>query len=329
MRALTLGASMKHLSTAAVAAAGLALAVLLPASSAQALNTRSFVSGHGSDANACTLAAPCRTLAVAFAQTSAGGEIDVLDAAGYGALTIDKAISIINDGVGTAAVLVPSGGTGITINAGASDVVSLRGLTVDGTGTGTTGIQFNSGKFLSIENCVIRNVTDRGIKFDTNLTISTLSVSKSLIENNNVGISISPGIDLGTVRAVISRSEVNNNAGTGIVVSGSNSASANSKVKATVYDSVVARNGFAGIFALTSAIHSPTTVMVFHSVVADNAYGLRVDGVGATMRAGQTMVTGNGSGWFTINSGVLQSYTDNYIDGNDSDETAPPTTARK
>jgi hypothetical protein len=60
-------------------AVGLALAGVLSVAPAQAQNTRSFVSGHGLDTNACTLAAPCRTLAAAFAATNAGGEIDVLD----------------------------------------------------------------------------------------------------------------------------------------------------------------------------------------------------------------------------------------------------------
>src|ERR1019366_9298556 len=144
-------------------AVGLALVVALPAVTAQAQNARSFVSAHGLDTNACTLAAPCRTLAQALTLTNASGEIDVLDPAGYGALTITKAISIVNDGVGTAGVIVPSAGTGIIINAGTSDAVSLRGLSVEGGGVGQTGIQFNSGASLTVENCVIRHVTQYGI----------------------------------------------------------------------------------------------------------------------------------------------------------------------
>src|SRR6185437_7097286 len=128
-----------------ILAVGLAFAATLSAAPAQAQNTRSFVSGHGSDGAACTLAAPCRTLAHAFSLTNAGGEIDVLDAAGYGALTINKAISIVNDGVGTAGVIVPSGGTGVIINAGPGDAVSLRGLSIEGGGVGLMGIQFNTG----------------------------------------------------------------------------------------------------------------------------------------------------------------------------------------
>src|SRR5262245_6327741 len=44
---------------------------------------RTFVSGSGSDANACSRTAPCRTFTQALSQTSAGGEVVVLDSAGY------------------------------------------------------------------------------------------------------------------------------------------------------------------------------------------------------------------------------------------------------
>src|SRR4029077_20963890 len=104
---------MNHI--AIVIAAGLAFAATLSAAPAQAQNGRSFVSGHGLDTNTCTLAQPCRTFAVAFAHTNAGGEIDVLDPAGYGPVTITHDISIVNDGVGTSSILVPSGGDGVTI----------------------------------------------------------------------------------------------------------------------------------------------------------------------------------------------------------------------
>jgi hypothetical protein len=87
----------------------------------------------GTDSGACTRAAPCRTFALALTQTAAGGEIDVLDPAGYGAVTINKSISIVNDGVGVAAIGASSGNA-ITITAGASDSVHLRGLTIEGKG---------------------------------------------------------------------------------------------------------------------------------------------------------------------------------------------------
>jgi hypothetical protein len=79
----------------------------LNATPAQALNTRSFISALGSDANPCTRSAPCRTLAFAITQTSAKGEINILDPADYGTVTIDKSISIVNDGVGSPASWCP------------------------------------------------------------------------------------------------------------------------------------------------------------------------------------------------------------------------------
>jgi hypothetical protein len=103
------------------------LACGFSAAPAQAAPNRTWVSGHGTDSGACTLAAPRRTFAFALTQTAARGEIDVLDPAGYGTVTITKAISIINDGVGTAGILASSG-NGITINAGGDDSVHLRGL---------------------------------------------------------------------------------------------------------------------------------------------------------------------------------------------------------
>jgi hypothetical protein len=54
----------------------------------------------------------------------------VLDPAGYGTVTITKAISIVNDGAGVAAIGASSSNaiTAIMINAGASDNVHLRGI---------------------------------------------------------------------------------------------------------------------------------------------------------------------------------------------------------
>src|SRR5689334_21128692 len=105
----------------------------------KALGARTFVSGSGSDASSCTLTTPCRTFAYALTQTAASGEIIVLDSAGYGTVTIAQAVSIINEG--NFAGVTVAGGIAITINAGASDAVLLRGLTIDG---GIVGIQFNS-----------------------------------------------------------------------------------------------------------------------------------------------------------------------------------------
>src|SRR5437899_5728925 len=93
--------------------------------------SRTWVSGVGDDANPCSRTAPCKTFAGAISKTAAGGEIDALDPAGYGALTITKAITIDGGGGQVASVLV-SGGNGINVSAGAADIVILRNLRFNG-----------------------------------------------------------------------------------------------------------------------------------------------------------------------------------------------------
>src|SRR5215472_10040235 len=140
------------------------LTVALSITSAQAQNAvRTFVSAAtGSDGNPCSRTAPCRSFQHAHDVTNAGGEINTLDPGGYGTVTITKSISIVS-GLGEAGVLVPSGGYGIIINAGANDTVNLRGLIIEGGGVGVTGIGLIQAKSLVIENCVVRNLTSSGI----------------------------------------------------------------------------------------------------------------------------------------------------------------------
>ena len=68
----------------------LAILTLTITSMAQAQATRTWVSGVGDDVNPCSRTAPCKTFAGAISKTAAGGEIDALDPAGYGAVTIPK-----------------------------------------------------------------------------------------------------------------------------------------------------------------------------------------------------------------------------------------------
>src|SRR5262249_55236010 len=136
---------------------GIALAVAMPGA-VQAQVQRTFVSPTGNDGNkGCSMAAPCRTFQVALNETNSGGEITILGTADYGTLTIDRAISIQNGGGFEAGIMVPFNGFGITINAGANDAVSLRGLTLEGGGNASTGIQVNSLQSLTVDNCIVRH----------------------------------------------------------------------------------------------------------------------------------------------------------------------------
>ena len=297
----------------------------LCATTAQAQLARTFVSANGSDTANCGRATPCRSLQVAHDNTIAGGEINMLDPAGYGTVTITKAISILNDGVGSAGVLVPAGAIGISISAAPADRINLRGLIIEGSGVGMHGIQFHSGKSLVVTNCVIRHLAQNGIDFVPN-GASSLAVSNTLIgDNGNIGVVLYPS-GAGPVSADFDRLEAYNNGNHGVFVSGGTSTGS---VSATAVDSVAARNANAGfIVSLPGA--AATRLHVVRSVSANNGTGIyAAGGANALLRVSQSTVSGNAFGWLTITGGILLSYGDNNIEGNASNETPPPVIARK
>ena len=176
--------------------------LVMGASLATAQASRTWVSGVGDDANPCSRTAPCKTFAGAISKTAAGGEIDALDPAGYGAVTITKAITIDGGGGQVASVLV-AGTNGIVVQAGPSDVVILRNLRINGIGSGINGIRFLSGKDLNVENCMIFGFTNNGVDIALNQgTQATAHVLNSIIKNNGgVGIragnNVAPAVQVG------------------------------------------------------------------------------------------------------------------------------------
>jgi hypothetical protein len=152
------------------------------ASLANAQATRTWVSGVGNDANPCSRTAPCKTFSGAISKTFINGEINCLDPAGYGAVTITKSLTI--DCEDTQGSILASGVTGVIINLGAANVndplrtVRLRGLSINGTGasgsigtrTGIRGINVSSGNTaavkLIVEELIIHGFVNEGIFFN-------------------------------------------------------------------------------------------------------------------------------------------------------------------
>jgi hypothetical protein len=304
---------MKHVSflLSALAAALVSLAAL-PATPAAA--QRVFVAAQGSDGNPCTFALPCRTFQHAHDVVPAGGEIDVLDPAGYGILTITKAISI--QGHGFSGVSVPTRGIGITVNAGATDAVSLNGLLIDGSRTGSEGIRFLTGKSLAVENCVVRNVLDDGMRFASSAASPpSLSVSNSYFTENTNGIVILTS-GSGAANASIDRSGFYSNANAGISVAGTFGTGA---LNVTVADSVASNNLNFGFRVESSTGQSISTMTLTHVVSSGNGVGINSVGSTSTILLAQSMVTANTEGFNASGGGAIRSYGDNYIDNNGSD----------
>ena len=158
---------------------------------AHAQATRTWVSGVGADANQCSRTAPCKTFAGAISKTATGGEINVLDPGGFGGVTITKSITISSEGF-EAGVLV-SGTNAIIINATTTSNVVLRGLDIEGLGTGLDGIKVLGGLgSLQVEKCTINNfrgTNGNGIEIATSTAGATTQVfiKDTIVRNNGQG----------------------------------------------------------------------------------------------------------------------------------------------
>jgi len=213
---------------------------------ADAQATRTWVSGVGDDVNPCSRTAPCKTFAGAISKTATNGEINCLDPAGYGAVTITKSITI--DCRDTQGSILSAMVNGVIINITSTDTkkaVKLRGISINGAGTGINGIRLLAAKTLNVEDVVIDGTTQHGISVEgsaqvmvNNSTIRSnkgagingflsgdgaidVLVSNSLISGNGTGISASTGA---TIRLSGSTIAFNTTGLTGKVISFKNNA---------------------------------------------------------------------------------------------------------
>ena len=291
-----------------------AFPLLVASGGAQAQATRTWVSGVGDDANPCSRTAPCKTFAGTISKTAAGGEINTLDPGGFGALTITKAITLVNDGAGTAGFLV--GGTpGITVSAGPTDVVVISGFDFEGTGSGTNGIVFNTGGSLIVDHTRIAGFTGSGILFQPSAT-SSLVVTNSQFYNNNpsgtgAGINVVPAAG-GSAQVTISH-VISDRSHAGIKIDGTTGTALNATISDCVTDDNVA-NGI--VVTSGTAI---TTVNVTRCVASNNSstgIGVHADGANTTLYLNGSTVASNSIGLKTTNGGILYSYGNNAVSGN-------------
>jgi hypothetical protein len=275
--------------------------------SAQA--SRTWVSGVGDDANPCSRTAPCKTFAGAISKTAPGGEIDALDPAGYGAVTITKAITLDGGGGQVASVLV-SGTNGIVVQANAStDVVTLRNLRINGIGSGINGVQFNSGKALLIENCEIFGFTGNGINVTTAGGKVYVDGTRSA-NNGGSGISIN-STALTTVS--INNSEFLQNTSFGVFASNFSQLVASNSVA----------NGNGSGFVGSASAGTVEMDLVSCSAGNNTSVGVQAGGGGATanVRIANVAVYGNPTGFATGAGGSLKSFGNNFNTGSGTPQT--------
>jgi hypothetical protein len=292
-------------------------ASILYASPAAAQATRTWVSGVGDDVNPCSRTAPCKTFPGAISKTAAGGEIDCLDPGGFGTVTITKSITI--DCRETQASILASGLVGVIVN-GPGIVVTLRGLSINGAGVtpGTYGVRVLQAQSVTVEDSYIFGFgtnPGRGIGVDTVTSNVQLFVENTTIANNGGGgIVVSPSGGF-TASVTLKNVRLLNN---GTSAFGLSTASGSGALTATIVDSQISGGGVGGTSGVVAkALASTATILIKSSSIDGNPlYGINSNGVGATIRVGDTLITGNGTALNTANSGKIESFGDNDVTGN-------------
>lgn len=292
----------------------LAFAVLLvawaPIAMAQA--TRTWVSGVGDDVNPCSRTAPCKTFAGAISKTAIGGEINALDPAGYGAVTITKSITIDGGGGQVASVLV-SGTNGIIIN-GAGAKVILRNLRINGLGTGLSGISLLNASELIVENVTIDRFTTSGINV-------SVSAAASVVAQNTVIRSCATGVSLQTSAGVV-QAHLDN-----VSISCTTGVSAMAGSKVVLHNSVVT-----GVPLVPGAVTTGVNVLggatasIEGSQIRFNTTGVQADGATTVVRLSNASILDNTTGISTTLNPQIISFNNNRLTGNTTDGTAPTTT---
>jgi hypothetical protein len=273
-----------------------ALACSLASAPAHA-RARTFVASYGNDANPCTFGSPCKTFQVAVNAVDAGGEVTAIDSAGFGPVEITKAVTITSpEGVEAG---IAATGIAVDINAGPSDAVVLRGLTLNGAGTAQIGIYFRAAGSLTVSNCVVENfdasggpLNGSGILIAPTSGTANIAITNTIVSHNTyAGINFYPfsGASF-TVNFSIDHVVANNNAvGFNFDANGATGAT----VDIAISNSIASNNGI-GIFArdgsyILMSIDNvtmngntsygifaapPTAILLSRSVIQGNSYGI-------------------------------------------------------
>lgn len=280
--------------------------------SASAAVQRTFVASYGLAANTafnCSITKPCRAFSEAISVIASGGEVIVLDSAGYGSVTITQSVSIIAPSGVYAGISVFTG-YGILINGAGINVV-LRGLAINGlspsssdgirvftagsvdvdrcviTNMGGEGIYVNSTSEVIVDNTVIRHVSGEAILLGPGVDRATLTGIR--VEENGSGVYTSNVTTLSVIGSVIA-----NNAGTGVHVGRTDGG----KARATFSDSTISNNGFNGL-----------------DVFGNNSSRIELNAI-------RNQIVGNGSNGaeLLVNSSAVIAglFTDNLVSGNAS-----------
>jgi hypothetical protein len=272
-------------------------ALIFAAAPAAAQNTQSWIASSGSDANACTRAAPCATIEAAIGRTNAGGRIDCVDRVAEvsdligisKSLTIDCEPGLMITGTSSSVTLM-------MINATDTDVVHLRGIHFRGAvnAARSPGLSVSRlGKLYLDQNSFDRTTTGVLTLAPADLQIFVTDTVFTDASSTNLG-AIRIVQRQGNVTATLTRVSIEGGVGQGVKIDRGAFAGA---VSVKIRDSVIRGNGSDAITVAAGTTPGPVRIVVQNSSVASNGgTGLSAAGVNAEIVASGTRIIGNATG---------------------------------
>jgi len=272
---------------------------------------RTFVASYGNNLNTCSLGSPCRDFATAMAQTDLGGEIIVLDSAGYGKVVIDRSVAIVA-APGIYAGISVFSGSGVFIDAPGAKV-TLRGLTINGQG-GTYGVYFNQGARLHVDGCVVSGLVTGILTYGGDATVQDTTIR----DHSQRGVDVQNG----SLSVQLDRVRIQHNG-----LQGMNVQLSSGGVRVSVRDSTITDNGREGVWINATSGSALAAVDVESSEIASNGWTTSSSGVSVYAASGSIaelslarslVVRNNGNGINVASGGgaARASITDNTITGN-------------
>jgi hypothetical protein len=272
-----------------------------------------FVANGGSG-DGCTFLLPCASWSDAIAVAISGDTISALTSGDFGQINLSTGQGVIIDGGGFDAGVLSDG---VDIDMADGDSAVLRGLHLNGSGSGVNGvgITFEGGGSLVVEDCEIQNYGKRGISIE-----STTNGAKVLISNTTVSGQVGTSGAGGNGIIVIppqSNTVLLDNVR--IVNNGNSGVGVNAGGIVEIRDSVLSNNAVWGLVADGLGAQ----VSIENSSVSGNLIGIQAS-TGGTVRMSNINVWNNATG-LVVNSGTLTSFGNNSLHGNTTANGPSPT----
>ncbi len=276
-------------------------ASLLFCPTAHAQLFRAYLAPNGSDANPCTLQAPCRLLPAALNAVANGGQIWMQGSANYNTetVTIGKSVSILAVPGVVGSIVAQNGGPAISITAAGLEI-ALRNVVIGpvaGVAPGTHGVLMTGNSLLTIESSLIANLPQDGVRISG---AGEAKIANTTLRNNGTwAIQL---LDGATVD--VSASQMLENGSGGVRAGGTSGTTT-----ASVSDSIII-GGFGGVRAAAEVAAAKAIVSVTRSTILHTSYALDTVNSGTnTVSAGGNLIAYNSNAWYRTPSGVATVYT--------------------